>query len=317
MRPPPSTPTAITSLSSSQVQARAPAAFITNSPVTRSHCRYHRISIPKTENGPRIFFLVPGCTLGNKEFMEEEEIEDHGDATYEDSLRVVRNIELLDFEDYLISVLRQLVGPHLLREAEIYYLRAPGEEEAPWKPRLPRALFERAKQNEGTVHGSPASNRPPHSAAGSTSTTVSALRRMIDPEVVSDSEYDLTEDGTDMTSSPRTKRIKSSHTQNKGETSLSQASIHSNRTKRGKRLAPDAFAYKPSVSDEESGVDEDAAESRPHRKSKRGTKRGRAAENGGQEEEKIPRKNKKLKIDNLELPTATESAVAAAPSERD
>ncbi len=65
--------------------------------------------------------------------MEDEEIVDHGDATTEESHRVVPDIENLDFSPYLIGVLRQLVGVDLLREQEIYYLCAVGED-----PRLVR-----------------------------------------------------------------------------------------------------------------------------------------------------------------------------------
>lgn len=99
-----------------------------NSPVTRSHCRYHKISLLEDEGGPHIFFLVPGCSLVNRKLIKEEEIEDHGDATYEDSIRKVADIETLGINDYVIGVIRLLVGPD--KEQEVYFLPKPGEERA-------------------------------------------------------------------------------------------------------------------------------------------------------------------------------------------
>lgn len=60
--------------------------------------------------------------------MEEEEVTDHGDATYEDSQRMVTDVETLGFEDFLINSLRLLVGAEIFREREIFYLPLPGEE---------------------------------------------------------------------------------------------------------------------------------------------------------------------------------------------
>jgi hypothetical protein len=97
-------------------------------PVTRSHCRFHKISIPRDDDGPHIFFIVPGCSLTKEEVMEEEEVIDHGDATYEDSQRMVADVETLGFEDFLINSLRLLVGAEIFREREIFYLPLPGEQ---------------------------------------------------------------------------------------------------------------------------------------------------------------------------------------------
>jgi len=71
---------------------------------------------------------VPGCALTKEDTIEEEEIRDHGEATYEDSLRMVGGVESLGFRDYLITVLRLLVGAEIFREGEIFYLPLPGEE---------------------------------------------------------------------------------------------------------------------------------------------------------------------------------------------
>ena len=118
--------------------ALSPAPSLQSSPVrflpashprsTRSQCKYHKITLPKGENGPRVCFLVPGCSLTNQYLIKREEIEDDGEATYEDSLRMVHDIEYLDFDQYLIGILRQLVGLDILREGEVFYLPQPGDE---------------------------------------------------------------------------------------------------------------------------------------------------------------------------------------------
>ena len=60
--------------------------------------------------------------------MEEEEVIDHGDATYDDSQRMMADVESLGFEAFLINSLRLLVGAEIFREREIFYLPLPGEE---------------------------------------------------------------------------------------------------------------------------------------------------------------------------------------------
>ena len=117
-------------LRAEDVLTKAPSVSLTSatSPVTRSHCRYHKISISKTENGPRIYFLVPGCCLNDEDLIQEEEIVDDGEAIIRGDTPVVGDIETLDFEAYLHWVLRQLVGSEILRENEVFYLPEPGEE---------------------------------------------------------------------------------------------------------------------------------------------------------------------------------------------
>ena len=94
---------------------------------TRSQCRYRKISLPREENGPRVTFCVPQCSLNNKELMEEEDITDDGVATVRDFERLWDHVEEQNLNHYLIGVIRQLVGLDLLRENEIYYL--PTDEE--------------------------------------------------------------------------------------------------------------------------------------------------------------------------------------------
>lgn len=158
---------------------------------TRSQCKYHRISLPKEEDGPYVSFLVPGCSLTNHELIQEIEIKDHGEATYEDSLRVVGDIDNLYLDQQLIGALRQLVGLDMLREGEVYYLPQLGE----WVPRKQvgrKSVSEKVRVPvvggyASSYAGSPASIRslstkPPLSNADSTSTSLSALRKLFDSE---------------------------------------------------------------------------------------------------------------------------------------
>ena len=94
---------------------------------TRSQCRYRKISLPREEDGPRVTFCVPQCSLNNKDLMKEEEITDDGLATVRDFERLWDHVEEQNLNPYLIGVIRQLVGLDLLRENEIYYL--PTDEE--------------------------------------------------------------------------------------------------------------------------------------------------------------------------------------------
>jgi len=179
-----------------------PASNASMTRSTRSQCKYHRISLPKEEAGPRVYFLIPGCSLTNQELMEEEEIEDHGEATYEDSLRVVGDIESLYLDQQVIGVLRQLVGLDILREGEVYYLPQPGE----WLPRKQvacKSISEKSAKirvsavgDYGSSYaGSPTSARslstkPPLSNADSTSTSISVFRKLFDSD--KDSIYQTT-----------------------------------------------------------------------------------------------------------------------------
>ncbi|KAG1772139.1 hypothetical protein EDD22DRAFT_947678 [Suillus occidentalis] len=167
---------------SSNVQRLAAS---TSSPVTRSNCRFHKVSLPKEEGGPRVCFVVPGCSLGDKELMDEEEIQDHGPATYEDYPRLVGNIEALDFNPYLVGILRQLVGVDLIRENEVFFLLQPGEE-AQYKKKgrksaagskLAASLSQSATTSPQVSVASRRSpvtslSRPPVSTAGSIATSI-------------------------------------------------------------------------------------------------------------------------------------------------
>jgi hypothetical protein len=157
--------------------------------------------------------------------MEEEEIEDHGDARNEDASRIIRDIENLTFDSNLIGVLRQLVGLDILREQEVFYLPQPGEEVVRKMPNPPRKERSVKAKTSGESPGlasspgysgsirSPASIRPPVSAADSTSTSRSVLRNLLDLEsekgsMVGDTNSEF--DPNDYDGEPRSKRARPS-----------------------------------------------------------------------------------------------------------
>ncbi|CAA7258991.1 unnamed protein product [Cyclocybe aegerita] len=290
----------------------------TGSRSTRSQCRYHRISLPKEEGGPRVCFLVPGCSLNDRELMKEEEIEDHGDATHEDSLRMVKDIETLDFDQYLIGVLRHLVGLDIIREQEIYYLPQPGEAEVARRYPLKKLSIERPSLARGPGDSSsyagspgysaysasirsPASVRAPPSIADSTSTSRSALRMLMDSEVGSsyvatDSEHDDSD-----YDEPERKRVKPSPPDDQGEAAAMGPPTKSKgkgKLKARKSKTKDVV-YNPEKEDRE-GESMVEGPSRPRRRkstaTKRGLKRSRIANDAANGEEGSERQPKKLKM---------------------
>ena len=130
--------------------------------------------------------------------MTKEEIEDHGDATQEDSLRMIKDIESLDFDSYFVGILRKLVGLDILREQEVFYLPQPGEEVVrKSSPRKERSgVFKGADSSghagspgySGSIR-SPASMKAPTSLADSTSTAFSAFGKRRNSEKDSGSVY--------------------------------------------------------------------------------------------------------------------------------
>jgi hypothetical protein len=195
------------------------ASATLSSPVTRSHCRYHRISLPKEDGGPRVCFLVPGCSLSDEELMAAEEVEDHGDATQDDSLRMIKDIESLDFDSCLIGILRKLVGLDILREQEVFYLPQPGEEVVrKTSPRKERSGVLRGADSfsyagspvySGSIR-SPASMKSPTSLADSTSTSLSAFRKRVDSEKDLSSVYHSDTSELSDEESPESKRARPS-----------------------------------------------------------------------------------------------------------
>ncbi|KAG1739146.1 uncharacterized protein EDB91DRAFT_394546 [Suillus paluster] len=297
---------AVTRAPSSNVQRLAAS---TSSPVTRSNCRFHKVSLPKEEGGPRVYFVVPGCSLSDKELMDEEEIQDHGPATYEDYPRLVGNIEALDFNPYLVGILRQLVGVDLIRENEVFYLLQPGEE-AQYKKKGRKST---AGSKLGTSMSQSAVNspqvsvasrrspvtsisRPPVSTTGSIATSFGSswseaqLYKYTSSLFSASGEEPSDEEG----SPPELKRRRKESVSDEGiradiegDTNFpqdpskgSQLSTHILKRKRSKRQGADSATYKPhpeDVDDSDSGADGLGKGRRKTKKSK-GKKRPRVAD---------------------------------------
>jgi hypothetical protein len=302
------TPIASTSSMSTPAPPRrsTPAA---NSPVTRSNCRYHKISLPEDDEnktGPRVFFVVPGCSLGDSELMKEEDIQDMGDATMEDAERMINDLDSLHFNSYLIGILRHLVGVDILREQEVYYLPRPGEERLRKPVGRDRSKLRVSSGGSFASDGamspvmrSPASvsSRPPTSIAGSSSTasvkTTTRRPKKSDrgsptPSWGVPSQGDVTDD-----ESPAAKRVRAAE----AEGVAAAASGSPLRTRRSKRIDKEAAEYKPDVLEAvEESSDEDEDNGR-RKKKKRGVKRGRQSEAVSAQEGGVgdDRKTKKLK----------------------
>lgn len=271
--------------STSTEEPASPATQTTTSPVTRSNCRFHKISLPKQEGGPRVFFVVPGCSLSDKELMEDEEIQDHGPAQTEDQAWLIPDIESLDLSSYLLGVLRQLVGVDLLREQEIFYLAQPGE-----TPRFKgkRRVKHRVRESisgrnsfgpQLSKKSATARKRRPTANTDSISASGSMARRRSQRSAsasvsISDNEMEGEEP------KPKAKRRKD-NTASDASISASTPEAESSRptapprTRRGKRLGADAAEYKPNTSaPEESEAESEATASRK-RRATRSRKRAR------------------------------------------
>ena len=268
-------------LPSVSVATRSPSQHSiapTSSPVTRSNCRFHKISLPKEEGGPRVCFVVPGCSLGDKELMDEQEILDHGPATHEDYSRLVGNIEALDFSPYLVGVLRQLVGVDLIRENEVFYLLQPGEE-AHYKKKGRKSVAGSKLTSSTIARSSPASpqvsvasrrspvisiSRPPISSAGSMVTSfessLSEAQSYRHSSLFSASGEELS-DG-EGSSSPKSKRRRrgpvgpladeeGGNVPRDPSTNAPRVSSRIPKRSRSKRQASDLAAYKPRSGDED------------------------------------------------------------------
>ncbi|PPQ62954.1 hypothetical protein CVT24_006194 [Panaeolus cyanescens] len=280
-----------------------------HTPVTRSHCRYHKISLPYSEDegSPRVFFLVPGCSLAHPELMREESIEDHGDASQEDGSRMIRNIDSLNFDSDMIGALRQLVGLDILREQEVFYLPSPGDGVTQKIPS--RKIFSDKpaviRAGEGSNHsGSPgqsvtaASPRPPLSVANSVSTTRSFYPKKWGSDRGSPTPSTHSEFDDDPEEGP-SKHIWSSPTDNGPELgSLGPPKV---KTKKARRIGKVDKTYTP---DEDVNDDEDeqpVAKRRRRKSTKRGVKRTRTADT--LEDEKPGKKPRKLKTHST-MPTS-------------
>ncbi|PFH52118.1 hypothetical protein AMATHDRAFT_2368 [Amanita thiersii Skay4041] len=242
-----------------------------NSRATRSNCRYRKISVPLGEGRERVCFLVPGCSLSDQEVIEDNEIIDEGEATYADSLRMIKDIESLDFDSYLIGVLRQLVGVDLLREQEVFYLPAIGEEPRLRKSQLRKSASEKistgkklhktSTADSASMQGSPrhsissaksrTSSRAPLSSASTSTTSASVLRKVVDlerksltPALSADSE--CTEELSSETDDAGHNHVRelAKTDKDKGQAEAPPGNT-SGDSKRRRPLGTDAAAYKP------------------------------------------------------------------------
>jgi hypothetical protein len=301
----------------------------TNSPVTRSNCRFHKISLPRGDRA-RAYFVVPGCALGDGVLMDSEDIRDEGFSTHEDHTRMFPNVEALELNPYLVGVLRQLVGVDLLREQqEIFYL--PSEDEKPKKRRRTGALeslrqFQRQSISSGGPLAREHSPRPSEISLGRGSPLRSASGSAASGSVRDDSVLpsedgesalsDPDDDNEPDSAPPPAKRYKSfavemsppENTSAAGELGSSAVPEHSTSagdesaissggkalgTRRSRRKAVnyDAAAYKPN--EDELKGDEEVEETKPRRSSTRKvTKRSRTME----ESSANPPKSKKTRL---------------------
>jgi hypothetical protein len=286
---------------------RAPSM---NSPVTRSNCRFHKISLPRGEDRERAYFVVPGCALGNGELMDDKDIRDEGLSTHEDHKRMLPDVETLDLNPYLVGVLRQLVGVDLLREQqEIFYL--PSEEEKPKKRPKTTTLgslrqFRRQSISSTGPLGRDHSPRPsevsqgrgtPRSASGSVvsgSVWEGSVFHSNDGDgILSDPDADDDEGETPTTKRPRFS-VAEINTSTFTDGDLDHSTVPERSTllgeeptisskppapRRSKRkaLKHDAAAYKPSEDDPKEEEEEEEAKKR-RSSTRRGMKRSRTME---------------------------------------
>lgn len=272
---------------SSQPAQPAPPARSANSPVTRSNCRYHKISLPEIEDGPHIFFLVPGCSLTNRKLIEEEEIVDHGDADSDDSERMVPDIESLDINAYIVSMIRMLVGPD--KEQEVYFLPQPGEERARKMGRKKSTIL------YGDLHtatGHPLSSQAPPTSTSTTNRGGTEYQR----ELLSplSSELSSSEVG-DHANGPAKQEPPSSPAAPRSPDVSNKAQGSAKPPKR-KGLGHDAAAYAPAS--DEGGDTEEEPDSQKKSPSKRAPKRPRTTEVNGAQEDADDRQPKKSRTDD-------------------
>lgn len=243
--------------------------------------------------------------------MDEEEIQDHGPATYEDYPRLVGNIEALDFNPYLIGILRQLVGVDLIRENEVFYLLQPGEEaQYKKKGRRSTAGSKLAKSMSQSAINSPqvsvasrrspftSISRPPVSTAGSISTSFGSslseaqLWKYTSSSLFSASGDELSDEEG---SPPKLKRRRKESVSDKEtrvdlegdnvpqDPQLKGSQLSTLKRRRSKRHGADSAAYKPHPEDVEgsdSGADGLGNDRRKTKKSRRVTKRPHVADAG-------------------------------------
>ncbi|KAF8608231.1 hypothetical protein BDV93DRAFT_603085 [Ceratobasidium sp. AG-I] len=120
------------------------ASQLNSSPVTRSNCRFHKITIPADDDDDsvKVEFIVPGCALGNHEVLKEQRIEDCGPSSTDDESAMVT--DLGDLEPRIVNKLTILVGVSLFNESVCGYL------EKPSVPKVSRSVPVRSKSLKGS-----------------------------------------------------------------------------------------------------------------------------------------------------------------------
>ncbi|KAL7277844.1 hypothetical protein ACG7TL_008790 [Trametes sanguinea] len=318
----------------------------TSSPVTRSNCRFHTISIPKEENGPRIHFAVPGCSLGNAELIKDENIEDQGFVKANDVQRLIRDVESLNLSPYLLGVLRQLVGVDLLREQEVFYIPRSGDgvrmkskrKARPAKLKQMESISARTLSNGGASRAM----APPSQASVSTSGDSASVAGRLSQRgsVATTSSLSGSElSDLDADEAPPLKRAREGHdeadadAQQAGEPSVASSTLVEEaptdaasaapkptrlQARRSRRLGVDAAAYKPDggASDGSGDEEEQGMKKRRKRGTKRGLKRARTEvqeEVAAEGSSKVKRRRIRASVSNGD----DTAAAAAAAAEND
>ncbi|KAH9856019.1 hypothetical protein C2E23DRAFT_901308 [Lenzites betulinus] len=320
--------------SSQPLPVKATPVSSISSPVTRSNCRFHTISVPQEEGSPRILFAVPGCSLSNTEFMKDEEIEDQGYVKPDDVPRLMRDVESLKFSPYMVGVLRQLVGVDLLREQEVFYIPRAGDgvvlraqhksHRAKLKQR--ESISARTLSSGGQLSRTGSAMAPPSQASVSTSgDSVSTAGRLSQRGSVATSGSLSGSDLSDLEDeeAPPTKRAKgedaapepvgaetvdldadatspadgAAPVDDNASNVTATAKSRKLQPRRSRRLGPDASAYKPDGGESDgSGEDVEGEGKKKRKKGKRGLKRTRTEENGEVGAEGVAEKPKRRRV---------------------
>lgn len=246
--------------------------------------------------------------------MDEQSIQDHGNATLGDAKRMVVDIGSLDLSLDLMGVLRQLVGVDMLREQEVFYVPTHGVQ--PSVPSLPQKEKRRgslrhpgktstskglstlgARRSTGDLHE--VLRRAPNSA--STSSSVEPLRFRANASTKG-SPPNSDAEGSDSPRRP-TKRQRKNPAAVAQTNEMAPPALPSEkepakssrvlRSRRSKRLSKDAAAYNPLAQEEEESTDEELESLKarqPKVVDKRGVKRARAEQDGQPEAPTTTRK---------------------------
>jgi hypothetical protein len=242
--------------------------------------------------------------------MEEEDIQDEGDASILDHARMVGDIETLDFSSDLVGILRQLVGVDLLRENEIFFLPQPGESYRRKRHGKSKLYAARSSSGDFATLGfqNPAvTPRGPKARKESPSPSLAMLGAespvspgstdwddrnsdQYSPSTASYSDGEMVKPNNSDPRSKRRKRISAKRNgvhssenmppPSSGVQSTKTSTKHGQKARRNKRLSIDAHAYKPELEARETSVDHDSEATKGRRKQtgKRGIKRNRTSE---------------------------------------